>query len=306
MPTLPGWLTDFDPKQSPFVDTKLPLPYRALNLASRDSLPPVLYHYTSRAGYLQILQSKSLWASDLRFANDSAELAHGIGFIRQAIIGRRDAAEQSTAKFLSGLLAIVDALDLPAVYAVSFCAEGDQLSQWRGYGSGGGFAVGFPTASTQTLQFLANTNGFVWVEVAYDDRDKIVASEALIDELLERRERLRSGQSGPDAGEAESLAVINAMVLLAGMMKDSSFREEKEWRLCTLPRGDSTPKYRSARSLIVPYLEVKFTEATQKEIHVVVGPCPHANLAKRGAGLALEGDERSPRVQMSHVPFRDW
>ncbi|MCT4574068.1 DUF2971 domain-containing protein, partial [Bacillus thuringiensis] len=32
-------------------------------------------------------------------------------------------------------------------YVVSFCGDGDLLSQWRGYSGSGGFAIGFDAAA---------------------------------------------------------------------------------------------------------------------------------------------------------------
>ena len=42
------------------------------------SLPDILYHYTSARAFLDIVKSKAIWASNVRFLNDTAELRHAI------------------------------------------------------------------------------------------------------------------------------------------------------------------------------------------------------------------------------------
>ena len=47
-----------------------------------------LYHYTTFAGLVGIVDSRVLWASDIRYMNDSAELKHTADLIRVEITQR--------------------------------------------------------------------------------------------------------------------------------------------------------------------------------------------------------------------------
>lgn len=47
-----------------------------------DTPKELLYHYTTLTGLLGIVGSNKLWASDIRYMNDSAELKHSADLIR--------------------------------------------------------------------------------------------------------------------------------------------------------------------------------------------------------------------------------
>ena len=55
-----------------------------------DTPKGLLYHYTTLTGLLGIVGSKKLWASDIRYMNDSAELKHSADLIRQEVQERLD------------------------------------------------------------------------------------------------------------------------------------------------------------------------------------------------------------------------
>ncbi len=44
-----------------------------------------LYHYTTFKGLIGIVKTGTLWASDIRYMNDSAELMHTADLIRQEV-----------------------------------------------------------------------------------------------------------------------------------------------------------------------------------------------------------------------------
>ncbi len=103
-----------------------------------------LYHYTSLSGLLGIIGSRELRASDIRYMNDSAELRHTLDLLNR----------QVTRRILSGvdhpevLNAFLDWLSRrivsgPMLFGGSFRANGNLLSQWRGYSvHGKGVSIG--------------------------------------------------------------------------------------------------------------------------------------------------------------------
>ena len=128
-----------------------------------------LFHYTNAAGLLGILSSQTLFASDYRFLNDATE----VGIIRDLALpvfeaeiaeimpkltekgwvrgfyefhgasGHRSQAEG----FFKTLLRLVN--DVTPLFVLSFCKHDEDseefkhglLSQWRGYGEAGAFAI---------------------------------------------------------------------------------------------------------------------------------------------------------------------
>lgn len=71
------------------------------------------WHYTSLPVLFDILDGNEFWASNVRFSNDMME---------ERIL-------------------MLDDMDTRDDYIVCFCAEGDMLSQWRGYCHNGGAAI---------------------------------------------------------------------------------------------------------------------------------------------------------------------
>lgn len=109
--------------------------------------PDLLYHYTDVAGLIGICSSGSMWATNLRCMNDARELAHARKLMHDVH------AEAKTKAALPAQRELIEVIEsrisvqgggYPDFYSVSFGANGDLLSQWRGYGSsGGGYAIGF-------------------------------------------------------------------------------------------------------------------------------------------------------------------
>lgn len=105
----------------------------------------LLYHYTDGAGLLGIVSSNRLWATDTNFLNDPSEGQFFprtmLEIMRQKAGGLTTLEERIVASIERGLEQHATAFD---TFSVSFCCDGDLLSQWRSYGYfGSGYAIGF-------------------------------------------------------------------------------------------------------------------------------------------------------------------
>jgi hypothetical protein len=294
----------------------------------------VLFHYTSAEGLLGIIESKSLWASDPEFLNDARELKYGRDNLRAALLASADQADeagQAGAEFLDGeyrakLIRMgaryLDAdgvkeergPTLPAVYVACFCEDGDLLSQWRGYGASGGFAIGF--RATAMPDFLVRDKGFTeasaipdsppvvkpeLVKVGYGHRAVKRMVGGIVDTVPLRRDEGPPGVAGRDMATG---------VLIPGLasVKQEAFAEEKEWRLIV---GGSSREgsFRAGPLGIVPYVHMEFPgDAIAK---VIVGPGDHSDLRRSGVERLLlrhdiirSGAEGECHVTLSEVPFR--
>ncbi len=124
----------------------------------------LLYHYTDAAGLLGIISSNRLWATDASFLNDPSEgllfPERIIDFMRQKLCGLRSPEEKIIIQVEEGLRKQSKPVN---AFTISFCDDGDLLSQWRGYGSiGSGYAIGFDQKILALVQL-----GHL-VEVRYD------------------------------------------------------------------------------------------------------------------------------------------
>jgi hypothetical protein len=114
----------------------------APHVAAFNPMPTVaLYHYTTGSGLIEIIKSGELWSTQLSCLNDATELLYPIELLRQKAHHRLSAPTTPRLEFL--LKAIVAGLAAPQVategrFVACFSEDGDDLSQWRGYGGGRG------------------------------------------------------------------------------------------------------------------------------------------------------------------------
>jgi hypothetical protein len=252
----------------------------------RTPQPPVLYHYTNREGFLGIMNTRELWASNLRFLNDSRELQCGLEMISKVLHGNNNPLVKDV---LDDNL--VDPSDEAAysVYGVSFSAIGDDLSQWRAYGSGGGYAIGFPCKwgdMSKTLQRFAQQNACFLGQVRYKEDEQRKLAQLLVSEM-------RTSYRPSDPLAMAAAFGRESGLMIASLMKDRSFEREEEWRLIGPDARPDEIRYRNGRTGITPYIALNLNDEVRAEIVVIVGPCPHQESA-------------IDRVSVSKIPYRDW
>ena len=108
--------------------------------------PTILWHYTNLAGLIGIVERRKLWATDLRYLNDSTELAYGLDRVLSVL--RTDGLRQRDTREHDFLLTIADlpegvvTKEMIRAYVACFSTHHDALILWRGYGHQG-YALGF-------------------------------------------------------------------------------------------------------------------------------------------------------------------
>lgn len=285
----------------------LPTAHRLL----QEAQPGVLYHYTDPKGYLGILERGSLWATAIRFLNDTREYDVGLQRI-QAELAARGGKDPVLAGLLEGALDVAP-WNAPTVGVASFSEVRDDLSQWRAYSGGsGGFAVGF---DGHRLMREINRDFGVLVPVVYGDAEHSTAHDeavsAICDDVISGAQSLADD---PVERQAFRRRCNMSVQVVCSLLKDSAFRAEREWRAIIMgPAGiRSTLRVRQGRSTLVPYYDVSIRDESlavdRLPLHeVVVGPTPHPQQALLAASTALGiNDEQRTRVMLSDVPFRDW
>jgi Protein of unknown function (DUF2971) len=215
-----------------------------------ETAPSILYHYTTCNGLLGILETNKLWASDVRYLNDSKEIDYGLEMIRSIcheFAPSISAAHAERLRTLTETLSVVD-----TTYAACFCESDDLLSQWRAYGSGDGstgYSLGFQ------VDGLPSGSGMSVDSVIYDprhqrDRTVSLVNSTLNDDALEETDKWN--------------ALFWLLQMLAVRMKHPSFEAEREWRLMLSdPSKDSqfSPpdnlRHRPGRFAPIPYVEIE-------------------------------------------------
>jgi hypothetical protein len=94
-----------------------------------------LHHYTSLDALLSIVETKSLWATNVHYLNDSSESELGLNLMRQVGEEARKTAKGIDAEFLAYFADWLDGrvFESASVYVLCFSEARNQLSQWRGY-----------------------------------------------------------------------------------------------------------------------------------------------------------------------------
>lgn len=191
------------------------------------------YRYAHAGTFLKMLESQTLWFSDLRRMNDWEEYAAGF----------RMASEIAAEKFpqYTNLLSEISPERMHADFMVLICSfslDGDCLSMWRGYGdNGAGAAIGYdyPEIEMQHLgarylDKMAPVQGKVqFFQVIYEEavfKEQICAYFAKTTTLL-------ASKAGAQLQGFQSvqLAMLKvALIRLCTLYKNDFFVDERELR----------------------------------------------------------------------------
>jgi hypothetical protein len=276
--------------------------------------PALLYHYTDVAGLIGICASRSLRATNLRFMNDAKELSHAWKLMRDVLA---EAKEQAT---LPAQLDLIDEIEratstewagYPNFYSVSFTANGDLLSQWRGYGSsGGGYAIGFdpeglvqpPSPHPQPERFLHR--------VIYDEDIQLRFLRDAAAAMLELFATVDPADSDVTKSRARVFSAMGELVGFAFGFKDPAWAEEQEWRaIHVLPDGEMDGvEFRPHSGIAMPYISLPMGTGPDGRLpirHIVQGPRINTDIAVRSLDLLLTANGYSDvDITVSSVPLR--
>lgn len=236
----------------------------------------MLFHYTTADGVLGILTSQRLYATGASYMNDASEWNYAQNVVSQVLDDKIDYATPELERTFLERCSREWWNPITSLYVVSFCEEGDLLSQWRAYGGATGYSLGIRTGDWGFVeQSLAmHGSGVSLVEVLYEpEQQRSVAQDILeqaITSLHDSRERWQEVWSEEVAVAALAQRAAAALFRFALRLKHPAFREEREWRIIYVRRYSwkdrQQPrleiKHRSSRFGIVPYVELDLTIKT--------------------------------------------
>lgn len=277
-----------------------------------------LYHYTSLKGLLGIIKSQSFWASDIRYFNDAAEMKHTADLLRNEISRRLEQGEGNY-KLLSQFREWIShrITDGHMIFVTSLTANGNLLSQWRGYCPlGKGVSVGF---KPDIISRCANKQTFLIGKCIYN----ITAQNDIIKQIIQEIEILVTSMGEntdpskrhPTQSYHDVFEAVEADLLrIAAILKHPSFEEEEEWRAVSpvLTNYVKSPiEYREGISMLIPYIEFRLVpdgESTMVIQHVFLGPTPNNNLSMSSLSRCLSKKGVSPKggITACQIPYRQW
>ncbi len=275
-----------------------------------------LYHYTSFTGLLGIVASRALWASDIRYMNDSAELRHTADLIRTEI-SRRIGAGHPRPDLLNQFLDWVThrITNGHMLFASSFRSNGNLLSQWRGYSRlGKGVSLGF---NPDYILRCAKRQSFQVGKCIYDceHQERLISQVVDAVEVLAKAHDLKTNgeKIGVDPSYQGVFQLIESDLLrIAAILKHPSFREEEEWRIISPVVTDfvrAPVLFREGTSMLVPYIQFDFLDELNSPIaleHIFLGPTPNITISMNSLTmfLAKSGIQPTKGISYCQIPFR--
>jgi hypothetical protein len=199
-------------------------------------MPDILYHYCDVSTFMKIVESKELWLSNALTMNDRYECT----WINHIIDNTLQSIDQMKYKPFIQLFMkqYYGSQSLIKPYIFCLSSEGDLLSQWRGYADDGrGVAIGFSTKQLNVEMKIPNAGfnqniSMGLFSCVYDEtiqaglvNDFINKGIAIYDKNLQDPQNL--GNS--------IMASVSPLESLSFIFKNSSFAEEKEWRIIHTP-----------------------------------------------------------------------
>lgn len=279
-----------------------------------------LYHYTSFNALSGILKERSLWATDLRFVNDSTEFRHATDMLSTEIEHRLQVADVSAGESqdLNSLKSRLVRVEPPPAYVFSMSKEKNDLSQWRAYSGAGGVAIGFDRD-----ELAAVAKGFELVECEYrpDKQRELIAgfvddSMGVIDAA---RSRLSEQEIHDPATGVFNTKIRPRFTRLAVTLKHPDFAAEKETRLAHVPASDDLKDLpeiscRPGKAILIPHMTIKLSEARRPlELDVLAGlrsvtagPNFHRGVLLHEAIRAafFANGLHARKIQWSETPYR--
>lgn len=267
---------------------------------AQEQPPATLYHYTSPAGLLGIIESGTLWLTNAAFLDDPNEVtyAHELAIeCIKTVCGPQIDPRLNT--FIQHVL--TNSADLHRFMKVFYVAclseRGDDLSQWRAYCPSGGYAIGFDASA---LDKALSAQGLTLRRVIYDETEqKRLLTDGLKETLLNRgRARAHfSGVSDFDYDVEWALSAARTFERYLTYFKVPAFAVENEWR--TAGRTDfPTPLFRTGKSGgLVPYQYVQI-DVSAVITEVVVSPFQIVDLHSHALTLLLARDALLPKVKI--------
>lgn len=284
-----------------------------------------LYHYTTLDGAIGILQSKTIFASNAMFLNDSSELVYGKELIQSAINNVIDSDNFETTHYfgfgeqenemLRLILSELNGVELKDIYISCFSTKSDMLSQWRGYADGG-IRIGFDAVQ------LCNTFSDVSIaDINYNRKSQLKFIETILIILLnylycepddiylnfplipEGRDVLLKNK------DIIPQAIASILIACVGSFKNQGFKEESEYRLIydvnnIYNKESRLPvRYRSNGKFIVPYVNFEFGDKLPIT-DIMVGQSPYSDKIKQGLELLLKSEGyKEIKVKLSQIPY---
>ncbi len=297
-----------------------------------------LYHYTSLDGFQSIMQKRDFWISNIRYMNDSQEFENGKAICKEVIekkFGIYDGDE--VRRYLQGLLKVCDqsasqgfhVINSGDIFSLSFCSNGDILTQWQFYGNEG-ISIGFENA-VSTFDAITFMNEDQYDDeikeknpmemfphdairlfpqrIIYEDDMKRKIFESILDIGINFINRFS------DTADMCIEGISDALFYYFALMKDAHFEHEHELRFLNYFNKDNTRiHFRKRNGILLPYIKMKILDVNCQPhkifpvSDIIVAPGNRKEYVADSVKYFLEKsgyDYLVDKVRISKIPYRN-
>lgn len=256
-----------------------------------------------------MLESKTLWLTDLTSSNDSQEVIRAYQNLWErvkALLKERDIDEELLStqfEMLDPTFQIQSKFDIP--FGCCFCSENDLVQQWREYGdTGNGVAVGFDLAAIPGLlrQYPITsadiTHAIGYEKVIYDS----MQLEQEISDICYNAMRIYGNK-------AWSMEILPTFKHYAGFIKNPSFRDEMETRIVYYPSDqfkNAMPNLSGLETNIVPHYCLSWNDGITSALRsVTIGYNNRSNEEEIEELLAMADIQDEIAICRSECSYRE-
>ena len=261
-----------------------------------------IYHYTDLNGFLGIFNSKSLWASNAFYLNDVSEVEYGLNLSKEPFDKIFSSLNNNRVKdaldgFINNFSEIFKKSNL---FLLSFCEDGDLLSQWRGYSQNDeGVSLGFDKKTLRELQYI------YLKRIIYDEniqKEILMRLFNILDNIISHYEKNRE----------IFIRYLNLWITeftkILLTFKDKSFYEEKEWRIIYNydedNREDKEIKFRIRKNYLLPYVKVGEIDLNMLIKQIIFGPSSKDSTFAKSINYYLNINNYRKKIIYSKIPIR--
>ena len=314
-----------------------------------------LYHYTTWEGLKGILETQTLWATNYKFLNDYSEiilfreklisliypfvlegyknLIKKKPKIKQKIYeegGLNQVVQHDAEVFINAQYRALG----NEIYILSFCGEPEKLnlanngllSQWRGYGTGGGAALVFDTEKLEEILAIEaisfEYSAVLIADLIYSD-DERKLKEELSDELAilaDIAKQFFNHENFNQEKKIDSSKGFIPFVSCISRYKHYGFSEENEVRVVALPtlidneiiklanedgvilKPEKERKFRQKNRQRIPYIELFDSTDVKLPIEkIIVGP--HTEKEARAIEIRDVLSKTNIEIICSEIPY---
>lgn len=333
----PPWVSSPD---APSWRDHGPVPRLALSFPEMGVQSDRIWHYTSTAGAIGILESRTLWATNVQSLNDEDEFFHAMPLVKEELdrIAASRWVHPLQKQYLVDCIARIED-EADHIFVACASVDADSLSQWRGYGTGQGIAIeialdyeaGGHRDVLQVLQdpsdpppdlFQPSSGDLVpeWSRVIYDHSEKVDYVRRLLS-YLTYRTPIAGAATSQDDYTSELAASTSYLIAGLALCKHESFRDEREVRVALRCTDARQILHRPGPYGVIPYLPscqmltdgdrivngVRYSSKEEAHLavtQVMVGPGPHRPSRIAGMQSLLRRVRPTARATFSQAPFR--